>query len=84
MRAGPQHEDDAGRDKIFVWRLNTETGKLTDVSVTTVLAGSDRPCPGGASTALAELVGPPGFTTSLASPMLPSALIGMTAKLPPA
>ena len=32
--------DDAGRDKIFVWRLNTETGKLTEVSVTTALAGS--------------------------------------------
>jgi 6-phosphogluconolactonase (cycloisomerase 2 family) len=32
--------DDAGRDKIFVWRLNTETGKLTEVSVTKALAGS--------------------------------------------
>jgi 6-phosphogluconolactonase (cycloisomerase 2 family) len=32
--------DDAGRDKIFVWRLNTRTGKLTEVSVTTALAGS--------------------------------------------
>lgn len=32
--------DDAGRDKIFVWRLNTETGKLSEVSVTTALAGS--------------------------------------------
>src|SRR3954467_12793532 len=32
--------DDAGRDKIFVWRLNTETGKLTQVSVTAALAGS--------------------------------------------
>lgn len=32
--------DDAGRDKIFVWRLNTGTGKLTEVSVTTALAGS--------------------------------------------
>jgi 6-phosphogluconolactonase (cycloisomerase 2 family) len=32
--------DDAGRDKIFVWRLNTETGKLTEVSVTAALAGS--------------------------------------------
>ena len=32
--------DDAGRDKIFVWRLNTDTGKLTEVSVTTALAGS--------------------------------------------
>ena len=32
--------DDAGRDKIFVWRLNTQTGKLTQVSVTMALAGS--------------------------------------------
>ena len=32
--------DDAGRDKIFVWRLNTQTGKLTEVSVTAALAGS--------------------------------------------
>jgi 6-phosphogluconolactonase len=32
--------DDAGRDKIFVWKLNTDTGKLTEVSVTTALAGS--------------------------------------------
>ncbi len=32
--------DDAGRDKIFVWRLNTGTGKLTEVSVTNALAGS--------------------------------------------
>jgi 6-phosphogluconolactonase (cycloisomerase 2 family) len=32
--------DDAGRDKIFVWRLNTNTGKLTEVSMTTALAGS--------------------------------------------
>lgn len=32
--------DDAGRDKIFVWRLNTTTGKLTQVSVTNALAGS--------------------------------------------
>ena len=32
--------NDAGRDKIFVWRLNTDTGKLTEVSVTTALAGS--------------------------------------------
>ena len=32
--------DDAGRDKIFVWRLNTSTGKLTEVSVTNALAGS--------------------------------------------
>ena len=32
--------NDAGRDKIFVWRLNTNTGKLTEVSVTNALAGS--------------------------------------------
>jgi len=32
--------DDAGRDKIFVWRLNTGTGKLTQVSITNALAGS--------------------------------------------
>jgi len=32
--------DDAGRDKIFVWRLDTGTGKLTEVSVTAALAGS--------------------------------------------
>ena len=32
--------DDAGRDKIFVWRLNATTGKLTEVSVTNALAGS--------------------------------------------
>lgn len=32
--------DDAGRDRIFVWRLNTGTGKLTEVSVTAALAGS--------------------------------------------
>ena len=32
--------DDAGRDKIFVWKLNTGTGKFTEVSVTTALAGS--------------------------------------------
>jgi 6-phosphogluconolactonase (cycloisomerase 2 family) len=32
--------DDAGRDRIFVWRLNTDTGKLQQVSVTTALAGS--------------------------------------------
>jgi 6-phosphogluconolactonase len=32
--------DDAGRDQIFVWRLNTTTGKLTQVSVTHALAGS--------------------------------------------
>jgi len=31
--------NDAGRDKIFVWRLNTNTGKLTEVSVTNALAG---------------------------------------------
>ena len=31
---------DAGRDKIFVWRLNTATGKLTEASVTNALAGS--------------------------------------------
>ncbi len=32
--------DDAGRDNIFVWRLNTETGRLMQVSVTKALAGS--------------------------------------------
>ena len=32
--------DDAGRDRIFVWRLNTATGKLQEVSVTNALAGS--------------------------------------------
>jgi 6-phosphogluconolactonase (cycloisomerase 2 family) len=32
--------DDAGRDRIFVWRLNTDTGKLQEVSVTHALAGS--------------------------------------------
>jgi len=32
--------DDAGRDRIFVWRLNTETGKLTEVSVTKSLPGA--------------------------------------------
>jgi 6-phosphogluconolactonase (cycloisomerase 2 family) len=32
--------DDAGRDRIFVWRLDTGTGKLTEVSVTNALAGS--------------------------------------------
>ena len=32
--------DDAGRDNIFVWRLNTTTGKLMQVSVTKALAGS--------------------------------------------
>jgi len=31
---------DAGRDKIFVWRLNTSTGKLTETSVTNALPGS--------------------------------------------
>jgi 6-phosphogluconolactonase (cycloisomerase 2 family) len=32
--------DDAGRDRIFVWKLNTNTGKLSEVSVTNALAGS--------------------------------------------
>lgn len=32
--------DDAGRDRIFVWRLDQATGKLTEVSVTNALAGS--------------------------------------------
>jgi len=32
--------DDAGRDNIFVWRLDTQTGKLVQVSVTKALAGS--------------------------------------------
>jgi 6-phosphogluconolactonase (cycloisomerase 2 family) len=32
--------DDAGRDRIFVWRLDTGTGKLAEVSVTRALAGS--------------------------------------------
>ena len=32
--------DDAGRDKIFVWRLDTTAGKLKEVSVTAALAGS--------------------------------------------
>jgi len=32
--------DDAGRDQIFVWKLNTETGKLQDISVTKSLPGS--------------------------------------------
>ncbi len=32
--------DDAGRDRIFVWRLDTATGKLNEVSVTRALAGS--------------------------------------------
>ena len=32
--------DDAGRDQIFVWRLDTNSGKLTQVSVTKTLAGS--------------------------------------------
>ena len=31
---------DAGRDQIFVWKLNAGTGKLTQVSVTKTLAGS--------------------------------------------
>lgn len=32
--------DDAGRDQIFVWKLNLETGKLQEVSVTKALPGS--------------------------------------------
>jgi 6-phosphogluconolactonase (cycloisomerase 2 family) len=32
--------DDAGRDQIFVWKLDTNSGKLTEVSVTKTLAGS--------------------------------------------
>ena len=32
--------DDAGRDQIFVWRLSTDSGKLTEVSVTRTLPGS--------------------------------------------
>ncbi len=32
--------NDAGRDQIFVWRLNTDSGKLTEVSVTKTLPGS--------------------------------------------
>jgi 6-phosphogluconolactonase len=32
--------DDAGRDNIFVWRLDIQTGKLVQVSVTKALAGS--------------------------------------------
>jgi 6-phosphogluconolactonase (cycloisomerase 2 family) len=32
--------DDAGRDNIFVWQLNTKTGRLMQVSVTKALAGS--------------------------------------------
>ena len=32
--------DDAGRDQIFVWRLDTNTGKLNEVSVTKSLPGS--------------------------------------------
>jgi 6-phosphogluconolactonase (cycloisomerase 2 family) len=32
--------DDAGRDQIFVWKLDTGSGKLTEVSVTKALAGS--------------------------------------------
>lgn len=31
---------DAGRDQIFVWKLDTNSGKLTQVSVTKALAGS--------------------------------------------
>jgi 6-phosphogluconolactonase len=32
--------DDAGRDQIFVWKLDVNTGKLSEVSVTKALAGS--------------------------------------------
>ena len=32
--------DDAGRDKIFVWKLDTSSGKLTEVSVTNTPPGS--------------------------------------------
>jgi 6-phosphogluconolactonase (cycloisomerase 2 family) len=32
--------DDAGRDQIFVWKLDTNTGKLNQVSVTKVMPGS--------------------------------------------
>jgi 6-phosphogluconolactonase len=32
--------DDAGRDQIFVWKLDTGTGKLSQVSVTKVLPGA--------------------------------------------
>jgi len=32
--------DDAGRDQIFVWRLDTNTGKVSEVSVTKSLPGS--------------------------------------------
>jgi 6-phosphogluconolactonase len=32
--------DDAGRDQIFVWKLNQNTGKLLEVSVTHALPGS--------------------------------------------
>lgn len=32
--------DDAGRDQIFVWKLDTNSGKLSQVSVTKTLAGS--------------------------------------------
>jgi 6-phosphogluconolactonase (cycloisomerase 2 family) len=32
--------DDAGRDQIFVWKLDTNTGKLNQVSVTKALPGS--------------------------------------------
>jgi 6-phosphogluconolactonase (cycloisomerase 2 family) len=31
---------DAGRDQIFVWKLDANTGKLTEVSVTKSLAGA--------------------------------------------
>ncbi len=31
---------DAGRDNIFVWKLDVNTGKLSEVSVTKALAGS--------------------------------------------
>ena len=41
--------DDAGRDRIFVWRLDTGTGKLAEVSVTRALAGSARPVPAPAA-----------------------------------
>ncbi len=32
--------DDAGRDQIFVWKLDVNTGKLRQISVTKVLAGA--------------------------------------------
>lgn len=32
--------DDAGRDQIFVWKLDVNSGKLNQVSVTKALAGS--------------------------------------------